>query len=79
MASLAQLEQALIGAHRTGNTDDARILAAEIVRIRNRKPAKRSEPKETIDVAKWFEENKRSSAEESGFIENVLSKLNGLY
>ena len=73
MASLAQLEQALIGAHQTGNTDDARILAAEIVRIRNRKPAKRSEPKETIDVAKWSEENKRSSAEESGFIENVLS------
>ena len=47
MADLSELEAALVKADRAGNTDDARALAAEIMRMR----AQPTEPSSTLAVA----------------------------
>ena len=66
MANLAQLERALISADEAGNTEDAKILAAEIRRaMRSKDPF--------AAQADVLEQIRRSSSEESGFIENIMS------
>ena len=66
MANLAQLEQALINADKAGRTEDAKILAAELRRaMRSKDPFAMQ-----ADVQKQL---RRSSSEESGFIENIMS------
>ena len=66
MANLAQLEQALINADKAGNTEDAKILAAE---LRRAMPSKNT----FAGQADLLAEIRRSSSEESGFIENIMS------
>jgi len=68
MATLAQLEQALINADRAGRTEDARILAQELQRAMGG-----AEVDPFAAQAEIREQLRRSSPEESGFIENVLS------
>ena len=68
MATLAQLEQALINADRAGRTEDARILAAELQRAMGGGQADPFAMQEQIQA-----QLRRSSPEESGFIENILS------
>ena len=68
MANLAQLEQALINADRAGRTEDARILAAELQRAMGGGQADPFAMQEQVR-----EQLRRSSPEESGFIENILS------
>ena len=68
MANLAQLEQALINADRAGRTEDARILAAELQRAMGGGQADPFAMQEQVR-----EQLRRTSSEESGFIENILS------
>ena len=76
MASLAQLEQALINADRAGRTEDARILAQELQRAMGtgaQSTTARDIAAEEERLAGLMSGLQRSSDEESGFIENVLS------
>ena len=68
MANLAQLEQALINADRAGRTEDAQILAAEL-----RRAMRGNEADPFAMQADIQEQLRRSSPEESGFIENIMS------
>lgn len=48
MAELAQLESALVKADAAGNTEDARALAAEILRMRSAQPAQPAQPEQSF-------------------------------
>ncbi len=71
MANLAQLEQALINADRAGRTEDARILAQELQRAMG--GASTSLADQEAELYARLQNLSRSSDEESGFIENVLT------
>lgn len=71
MTNLAQLEQALINADRAGRTEDARILAQELQRAMG--GASTSLADQEAELYARLQNLSRSSDEESGFIENVLT------
>jgi hypothetical protein len=71
MANLAQLEQALINADRAGRTEDARILAQELQRAMGGVDSSLAD--QEAELYARLQNLSRSSDEESGFIENVLT------
>jgi len=71
MATLAQLEQALINADRAGRTEDARILAQELQRAMGGVDSSLAD--QEAELYARLQNLSRSSDEESGFIENILT------
>ena len=73
MATLAQIEQALINANKAGRTEDVRVLEQMLQRGMATQSTTPSPENQQEDFYTQLRNLRRSSDEESGFIENVLT------